>query len=236
MALNGSSVLPAPEAKGAFVRDLFERIAPRYDLMNRVLTFGLDQRWRRALVRGLELPRGARVLDLATGTGDLIEWLSAVGARPIGADLARAMLTRAAQRHPGRPFLQADGAFLPFASASVDAITCGFALRNFHDLDGVLRECARILRPGGQLAILEVDRPALPGIRELHALYFRHVVPQVGALLSDARAYKYLPESTAFLPEHERLREMLHDAGFDSLDKKTHMLGAVQALRARRVR
>jgi demethylmenaquinone methyltransferase/2-methoxy-6-polyprenyl-1,4-benzoquinol methylase len=236
MALNPASVLPAPEAKGAFVRELFERIAPRYDLMNRVMTFGMDQRWRRALVAWLDLPRGARVLDLATGTGDLVEWLSAAGARPIGADLAHAMLTRAAGRNPGRPFLQADGAALPLASASVDAVTCGFALRNFSDLDGVLRECARVLRPGGQLAILEVDRPALPVVREMHALYFRQIVPRIGAWISDAQAYRYLPESTAFLPEHAILTEKLARAGFAAPDKRTRMFGAVQALRARRTR
>ena len=232
--MSGASVLPAPDAKGAFVRDLFERIAPRYDLMNRVLTFGMDQRWRRALVDWLALPPGARVLDLATGTGDLVEWLSAAGARPIGADLARAMLTRAAGRNPGRPFLQADGAALPLAPASVDAVTCGFALRNFSDLDGVLRECARVLRPGGQLAILEVDRPSLSGVRELHGLYFRHVVPRIGAWLSDAQAYRYLPESTAFLPEHEILQEKLLRAGFERPEKRARLLGAIQALRARR--
>ena len=234
MALNGTSVLPAPEAKGAFVRDLFERIAPRYDLMNRVLTFGMDQRWRRALVAWLELPKGARVLDLATGTGDLVEWLAASGARPIGADLACAMLKLAAARNPGRPFLQADGAALPIASQSVDAVTCGFALRNFSDLDGVLRECARVLRPGGQLAILEVDRPALPGVRELHGLYFRHVVPRIGAWLSDAQAYRYLPESTAFLPEHGVLEAKLRRAGVARPEKQARLLGAIQALRARR--
>jgi demethylmenaquinone methyltransferase/2-methoxy-6-polyprenyl-1,4-benzoquinol methylase len=236
MALSPANVLPSPEAKGAFVRELFERIAPRYDLMNRVLTFGMDQRWRRALVRWLELAPGARVLDLATGTGDLVEWLGAVGARPIGADLAHAMLTRAAGRNPGRPFLQADGAALPLATASVDAVTCGFALRNFSDLDGVLRECARVLRPGGQLAILEVDRPSLPAVRELHGLYFRHLVPRIGAWLSDAQAYRYLPESTAFLPEHAILQEKLLRAGFDAPEKKTRLLGAIQALRARRAR
>lgn len=214
MALNPASVLPAPEAKGAFVRELFERIAPRYDLMNRVMTFGMDQRWRRALVAWLDLPRGARVLDLATGTGDLVEWLSAAGARPIGADLAHAMLTRAAGRNPGRPFLQADGAALPLASASVDAVTCGFALRNFSDLDGVLRECARVLRPRGKLF---VTTPNLLSLRARLAFLltgnraFRTWVDEVTSVwgYQDGRIY----HGHAFLINYLQLRYLLWHSG-----------------------
>jgi len=234
MALSSSSVLPSPETKSQFVRALFDRIAPRYDLLNRVLTLGMDQRWRRALIRWLELAPGARVLDLASGTGDLTELLQDAGARPIGADLAGGMLEQSKLRRPELQLAQCDGSKLPLRDASVDAVTCGFALRNFADLQGVLTECGRVLRPGGRIALLEVDRPSIPGVRQMHALYFRRVVPRIGAWLSDAEAYQYLPESTVFLPELEKMREILMRAGFVEVEKRGWMLGAIQGLRARR--
>ncbi len=226
------SVLPSVESKSSFVRAMFDRIAPRYDLMNRILTFGLDQRWRRRLVAELDLPRGARVLDLATGTGDLVFVARAYGAEVVGVDLAGEMLRRAQARGAGPKLLQADGSRLPFAAASFDAVTCGFAVRNFAELDLVLRECARVLRPGGCLALLEVDEPRSALLRNLHAVYFRKFVPILGAILSDREAYRYLPESTAFLPPEADFRRILGHAGFSHVKKQSRLLGAVQSIHA----
>jgi len=233
MALN-QTVLPPLETKSRFVRAMFDRIAPRYDLLNRVLTFGLDQRWRRRLVDELQLKAGARVLDLATGTGDLVLLCRERGAVPIGIDLAGVMLQQAQRRGAGPLLAQADGSLLPLASETIDAITCGFAVRNFTDLESVVRECARVLKPGGRLALLEVDQPSSRTLRTLHGLYFRGVVPRVGGWLSDREAYRYLPESTAFLPPESEFRALLQQVGFRSIEKRTHMLGAVQAIRATR--
>jgi len=229
-----SSILPSIESKSSYVREMFDRIAPRYDLMNRIMTFGLDQRWRQRLVAELELAPGARVMDLATGTGDLIFVARRYGARTVGVDLAGVMLEQAARRGAGPELLQADGSALPFATASFDAITCGFAVRNFTHLDAVLRECARILRPGGRLGLLEVDEPRSALLRSLHGIYFRGVVPVIGGWLSDREAYRYLPESTAFLPPEAEFRALLQQAGFTDVRKQQRLLGAVQSIHATR--
>ena len=232
--MSSSSLLPEPASKGAFVRAMFDRIAPRYDLVNRLMTGGMDQRWRRMLLAWLAIAPGQRVLDLATGTGDLAELASARGASVIGADLALGMLKQARARSPHQHLAQADGTMLPIASCSVDAVTCGFALRNFTDLEATFAECARVLRPGGQLGILEVDRPRSRVLRTLHGVYFDRVVPRIGGWLSDRKAYRYLPESTVFLPPFDVLTTQLRAAGFDVIEKRPCGLGAVQALRAAR--
>jgi demethylmenaquinone methyltransferase/2-methoxy-6-polyprenyl-1,4-benzoquinol methylase len=230
--VSASPTLPDPAHKGAFVRAMFDRIAPRYDLMNRLLTGGMDQRWRRMLLRWLAISNGDSVLDLATGTGDLAALAARGGARVVGADLALGMLKQAQVREPRQSLAQADGTRLPFRDASVDAVTCGFALRNFTDLPATFAECARVLRPGGRLGVLEVDRPRSRALCALHTVYFDRVVPRIGGWLSDREAYRYLPESTAFLPPFPVLREQLERAGFTTIEKRTCGLGAVQALRA----
>lgn len=229
-----TSVLPAHGEKRVFVRSLFDRIAPRYDLVNRVMTFGLDQRWRRRLLRDLSVGPGDRVLDLATGTGDLAGLARRCGARTTGVDLSHGMLRAARRRDPAQESAQADAVALPLRTASVDVITCGFALRNFSDLDGVLAECARVLAPGGRLGLVEVDAPRSKWLRAGHALHFRRLVPRIGALLSDAEAYRYLPESTEYLPEAADLCARIERAGFENVCKRALALGAVQTLVAAR--
>src|SRR3954468_23946602 len=140
--------LPEGEAKAKAVRAMFDAIAPRYDLVNRIMTFRMDVGWRRKAIRSLALPRGSLVLDLACGTGDLCRELQRAGQRPIGADLSFGMLAAARTE---APLVHADGLHLPLADASVDAVTCGFALRNFADLAGVLNELGRVVRPGGRI-------------------------------------------------------------------------------------
>ena len=228
------SALPTLEDKPVFVRQMFDRIAERYDLVNRIMTFGLDQRWRRQLVDALALAPGDVAVDLACGTGDLMEMLTARGARVIGVDFSGEMLQANARRQPQALLVQADGAALPLSDASTSAITCGFALRNFANLEAVLAECARVLVPGGHLALIEVDEPRSAVVRALHAIHFRKLVPIVGGMLSDRDAYRYLPESTRFLPNESDLRALLAKTGFADVRKTVHLFGAAQSLHARK--
>jgi demethylmenaquinone methyltransferase/2-methoxy-6-polyprenyl-1,4-benzoquinol methylase len=199
------------QEKARMVRSMFDAIAPRYDLVNRVMTFRLDTRWRRRAVRDLALQPGSLVLDLASGTGDLCIDLQRVGLTPISMDLSYGML---ANGRSSAPRAQADILRLPIPDSSVDGIICGFALRNLVDLDVFFAECARVIRPGGRVALLDVGVPHNPVIRFGNNIYFGKIVPRIGALLSDGPAYRYLPRSVAYLPERHELVEKLRAAGF----------------------
>ncbi len=223
--------LPTGPAKTVMVRSMFDAIAPRYDLVNRLMTFGLDLRWRRRAVRALGLPAGSPVLDLACGTGDFLRILDSAGLRAVGVDLSWGMLTAG---HTGRPRAQADGSALPVADSTMDGVTCGYALRNFTDLEAVLAELARVVRPGGRLSFLEVAEPAHPLLRAGHNLWFRTMVPIIGGLLSDGDAYRYLPRSTAYLPPLAELRSMLVTAGFSSVNHRALWGGLSQVITATR--
>jgi demethylmenaquinone methyltransferase/2-methoxy-6-polyprenyl-1,4-benzoquinol methylase len=193
------------------VQDMFDAIAPRYDLVNRIMTFRLDVRWRRRAVRDLRLVPGSRVLDLASGTGDLCIDLRRAGLDPVSMDLSFGMLSN---DRSGAPRAQADILRLPVPDGSVDGIICGFALRNLVDLDVFFRECARAIRPGGRVALLDVGVPHNPLVRFGNNIYFGKVVPRIGAILSDGPAYRYLPKSIAYLPDRAVLVQKLRDAGF----------------------
>jgi demethylmenaquinone methyltransferase/2-methoxy-6-polyprenyl-1,4-benzoquinol methylase len=225
--------LPQGAEKQRMVRDMFDAIAPRYDLVNRVMTFRLDVRWRKRTVRDLALPPGARVLDLAAGTGDLCRDLQAVGHRPIGVDLSFGMLAAA---RTTAPLVHADALRLPVPDGAVDGATCGFALRNFVDLGAFLAELGRVVRPGGRIALLEVAEPPNPVLRWGHGIYFGKVVPKIGAVLSDAGAYRYLPKSVAYLPEPDELVAMVQRAGFGDARRATLSGGISQLLVATRDR
>jgi demethylmenaquinone methyltransferase/2-methoxy-6-polyprenyl-1,4-benzoquinol methylase len=203
--------LPTGADKTQSVRAMFDVIAPRYDLVNRIMTLRMDVRWRRRAVAGLGLTPGSVVVDLACGTGDLARDLRGRHLLPVGVDLSFGMLTAAPEQFPR---LQADGLQLPFPDATLDGGTCGFALRNFTDLRATLAELARVIRPGGRIALLEVAEPPNPLLRVGHAIYFNRVVPVVGGLLSDGDAYAYLPRSVAYLPSPPELMEMLREVGF----------------------
>ena len=223
--------LPEGEEKKQAVREMFDAIAPRYDLVNRIMTFRLDVRWRRKTVRDLSLPAGAVVLDLAAGTGDLCIDLREAGIVPISVDLSYGML--AADRS-GAPRTQADILRLPVPDGSVDGVTCGFALRNLTDLNAFFVELARVVRPGGRIALLDVGVPKNPIIRAGNGVYFGKIVPKIGGLQSDGAAYRYLPKSVAYLPEPAEMVAMLQQAGF--ADASHHLLsgGLTQQLLATR--
>jgi demethylmenaquinone methyltransferase/2-methoxy-6-polyprenyl-1,4-benzoquinol methylase len=203
--------LPEGADKAAMVQSMFDAIAPRYDLVNRIMTFRLDVRWRRRAVRDLALPAGSRVLDLASGTGDLCIDMRRAGLDPVSMDLSFGMLSN---DRSGAPRAQADILRLPVPDGSVDGIMCGFALRNLVDLDVFFRECARAIRPGGRVALLDVGVPHNPLVRFGNSIYFGRIVPRIGALLSDGPAYRYLPRSVAYLPPREELVAKLRAAGF----------------------
>ncbi len=210
---------------------MFDTIAPRYDLVNRVMTFGLDTRWRRRTVEALGLPEGSLVADLACGTGDLCRALSAAGHYPVGADLSAGML---AEARTDAPLLMADVLRLPVRDGGLDGATSGFALRNVASLEALLAELARTVRPGGRIALLEVAEPRRRLMRWGHRMWFGVVVPRLGGLLSDREAYDYLPRSVAYLPPPGELLEMVRGAGFADASRRTFTGGAAQLLAATR--
>src|SRR5437763_16176640 len=219
--------LPSGDDKVRAVRSMFDAIAPRYDLVNRIMTFRMDVGWRRKAVRALGLPSGAVVVDLACGTGDLCRDVAAAHYRPVGIDLSAGMLAHA---RTSAPLVQADVLRLPVRSGSVDGAVCGFALRNFVELPPFFGELARVLRPGGRIALLDVAQPSNRLLRAGHSAYFGHVVPRIGALLSDAAAYRYLPRSVAYLPPPEAMLDQLRTAGFTAVDRRLLSAGITQLL------
>jgi demethylmenaquinone methyltransferase/2-methoxy-6-polyprenyl-1,4-benzoquinol methylase len=211
MRLKRNGELPVGEEKVRAVRGLFDAISDRYDLVNRVITFGMDVGWRRRTVAELRLPGRALVLDLACGTGDICRELEAAGYSAVGFDFSHGMLTRARTR---AQLVEADILRLPLREASCDGVTCGFALRNVVSLSGFFSELARVVREGGRVALLETSRPGGGILRLGHSLYFERIVPLIGAVLSDREAYSYLPRSMAYLPPPERIVAMLQGEGF----------------------
>lgn len=221
--------LPQGEAKAKVVQNMFDAIAPRYDMVNRIMTFRLDTRWRKIAVRKLALAKGARVLDLASGTGDLCVDLRKSGLTPLSFDMSFGML---AADHSKAPRVQADILRLPIATQSVDGVTCGFALRNLVDLNVFFNEIARVTKSGGRIALLDVSTPTNPLIRWGNSVYFGKVVPRIGGLLSNRAAYNYLPKSVAYLPSPEQLVAMLQNAGFEHVRHEQLSGGLTQLMHA----
>jgi demethylmenaquinone methyltransferase/2-methoxy-6-polyprenyl-1,4-benzoquinol methylase len=195
------------------------------------MTFRLDVAWRRRTVAALDLPGGSTVMDVACGTGDLCRDLHRAGHRAIGLDMSWGMLAAA---RTDAPLLHADALLQPARSGAIDGLSCGFALRNFTALEPFLSEAARLLRQGGRMALLEVDRPTSPVLRAGHGLYFGKVVPLVGGLFSDRDAYRYLPRSVAYLPPEPELLAMIAAAGFSDVDKVRLSGGIAQLITATR--
>ena len=214
----------APDKTPSRIAGMFDAIAPRYDLLNHVLSAGLDRRWRDRAVDALALRDDARVLDLCTGTGDLaIATVTRVkGASVVGVDFAGAMLRVGQEKLRRRGlsraigFVRGDAAHIPVASGSCDAATIAFGIRNVAEPQRALAELARVLRPGARLAILEFGEPRIPGIRTAYAWYFRYVLPAVGRLVSKHRsAYSYLPASVGTFPPPAEFARTIAAQGFD---------------------
>ncbi len=221
-----------PAGKGAYVREMFAAIAPRYDRANKVLTAGVDEAWRRRAVAELAAPPGASVADLCCGTGDLAFHLLRTDPQltVVGVDFTPPMLdgarSRAAREDPaGRAtFLEGDVTRLPFDDASFDGATMGFSMRNVVDIGATLREARRILRPGARFVNLDVTKPRNPIVRRVFGAYFYGVVPLVGGAIGGSKpAYRYLPNSLTNFPDAAALAERFRDAGF--ADVRTIRLG-----------
>ncbi len=217
--------LPQGEEKAVAVEQMFDQIAPRYDFVNRLMTFRMDVGWRRRAVRALKLPQDAKVLDLACGTGDFCNDLLRFGLDPVGLDFSAGMLEAAGT---DAPLVRADALRLPVLTGSVDGATCGFALRNLTELTPFFEELSRVLKPGGRIALLDVAQPSNPLLRIGHRVYFGKVVPRIGGLISDRNAYKYLPKSVEYLPPPEDLLSELKAAGFSDANRTLFSGGITQ--------
>jgi len=217
-----SGVLPAEG-----VRAMFDRIAPVYDLMNRVMTAGLDGRWRRLTAEAVVRP-GDRVLDACCGTGDLALAAERAGGRVVGLDFSERMLERARRKSASVEWVRGDLLELPFEDASFDAATVGFGVRNVADLERSLRELRRVLRPGGRLGILEITTPRGP-LRLFYRLWFDAIVPLLGKLLRGGSAYTYLPASVRRFPGPKELAALLERAGFGGVSFRL-LAGGIVAL------
>lgn len=224
-----------PEKKADYVNSMFAQIAPRYDLMNRLMTFGLDQGWRKYVVRQADPPVGGKALDVATGTGDIaIELAKVIG--PMGEVIASDFTLEMMFPGPGKAeragqkvkFLAADALRLPFEDNTFDCVTTGFAMRNVVDIKGAFEEMRRVTKPGGRVVCLEVAKPDVALIRFLHQFYFNNVVPVIGRTISGAsEAYNYLPDSAKNFPPPEKLKEIMQQAGFRYVRYRRLGFGAV---------
>jgi ubiquinone/menaquinone biosynthesis methyltransferase len=229
--------LPGEAGRGQAVRAMFDRIAPSYDLLNRVMTLRVDQRWRRRLVAALALRDGERLLDLCAGTMDVAAEARrrAPGLQVVGADFSREMLARGAAK-TGLPAAQADALALPFGAARFDAATVAFGVRNLEALDRGLAELARVLAPGGRLGVLEFFRPESGGSRFVHGAYNRLALPVLGRVLSpDPEAYRYLVASMERFASRPEFEEACRRAGFEDVRGETlfpGVCGLVTAVRS----
>ena len=228
--------MTAPDKTPARISGMFDSIAPRYDLLNRVLSVGLDQKWRHRAVRELKLGPCARVLDLCTGTADLALATTAQhpDAKVIGVDFSGAMLrlglgkVRDASLDTRVGLVRGDATRIPVADASCDAATIGFGIRNVAEPNQALGELARVLKPGARLAILEFGQPRIPGIRTLYAWYFRYLLPAVGKLVSRHQsAYSYLPASVGTFPPPAEFARTIGNHGFVSVQAVPLTFGIV---------
>lgn len=231
----------ATEAKhvdksGDRVRDMFAQIAPRYDLMNHVLSLGIDIRWRRKVLKQLRFGDKLPILDCCTGTGDLAMMLArqvAGRVKVVGTDFCAPMLQRAEHKHQQKhadlpiEFIEADSQHLPFDDSSFQIVTVAFGLRNVQDTDRGIAEMVRVCAPGGQVAVLEFSQPTIPGLRQVYQSYFRHVLPKIGQALAknDKSAYEYLPQSVVEFPSGQALADRMESHGLANIKISPYTFG-----------
>jgi demethylmenaquinone methyltransferase/2-methoxy-6-polyprenyl-1,4-benzoquinol methylase len=226
---------PQPVDKGSFVRDMFACIAPRYDTTNRVLTAGMDERWRKRAIAILAPPKGGAILDLCCGTGDVVFHLLRTdpSLHVTGVDFCAPMLDGARERAPKEArgeatFIEGDVMTLPFEDARFDGATMGFSLRNVVDINQVLREVTRVLKPGARFVNLDVSKTPSRLWKRLFDLYFYRVVPIVGGFVGGSKqAYTYLPNSLTNHPNAEDLRDRFESAGFADAGFELLMGGSI---------
>ena len=228
------SALPSQAEKSVYVERMFARIAAGYDRMNRVMTFGMDQGWRQFAVDSVAPPPNGRALDVGTGTGDFLPQLAqyARAGLVVGVDYTLPMMQAGTSKvnrlGTHGAFVDGDAIRLPFADASFDAITTGFVMRNVTDIGAAFREMWRVARPGARVACLEVARPKNPFVRMGHRLYFQRVVPLLGRVIGgDSSAYSYLPQSAQRFPPPDRLKQIMHEAGWRDVHYTLLGFGAV---------
>lgn len=222
------------QEKSEYVQDMFGRIAQRYNLMNRIMTAGQDQRWRRFVIQKAELPENGTMLDLATGTGDIaFEALKSVpGLTVVGGDFALPMMYVGQTQRRGDEVLWcgADAMNLPFADNSFDAITSGYLVRNVIDIDQTLHEQLRILKPGGRIVILDTSPPPPSLVRPFIQIHLKYGIPILGRLIAGkdgSDAYDYLPESTQAFKTPDELAALMKNAGIQGVDYETFMFGTM---------
>ena len=222
-----------PSAGGSEIRELFDAVAARYDLLNRLLSLGLDQTWRRRAAHACSLPAGGRALDVATGTGDLAILLRAAAGESglvVGADLSPGMLAHGRKKSAGGA-LVADAERLPFPDGAFDAAAIAFGIRNVNDPERAVREMTRVVRPGGRVVVLEFSTPRLAPFRLLHRLYMRFAVPWIGRVVSGRReAYEYLSRSVPSFVRRVDLEAIFRRAGLDVAARRPLTLGIVEML------
>jgi demethylmenaquinone methyltransferase / 2-methoxy-6-polyprenyl-1,4-benzoquinol methylase len=218
--------------RAAYVQQMFGRIASRYNLMNRLMTFGQDMRWRRFVVQQAKLPAGGKLLDLATGTGDIaFEAVKAVtDLRAVGADFALPMMMVGKQYPIGKRVLwsAADALNLPFLDNTFDAVTSGYLIRNVIDIPRTFAEQMRVLKPGGRVVVLDTCPPPKNLFRPFILVQLKYVIPLLGRLISpDGSAYQYLPESAQAFKTPNELATLMRQAGFKNVVYKTFMFGTM---------
>ena len=232
MSQNSNTVLPSTDEKPKYVNEMFAQVAPTYDLMNRIMTGGMDGRWRRELIDLCNLPPGGTLLDVGTGTGDIAYEVlrRKPTATAIGADFTFEMMAAGVGKLPGRhlPFIQADTFYLPFADNSFDAVVSGFLVRNVVNQEIAFREQARVTKPGGRVICLEITPPSNTVLGPFFQFYFFNIVPLAGSLISpNGEAYRYLPHSTVDFPSPDELQRHMERAGLHHVSYQERMLGTV---------
>ena len=229
---NAEPYVPAAEERPVFVNRMFARIAPTYDLMNRLMTFGQDQGWRRKLLDAAALPPHGKLLDIGTGTGDIAyaAMRRQPGVQAIGSDFTYEMMAAGVGKVPGisLPFVQGDTFALPFPDETFDAVVSGFLVRNVVDRVAAFREMARVTKPGGRVACLEIAPPTNALLEPFFRFYFFRIVPLIGGLVSgDRKAYAYLPHSTVEFPPPEALARLMEQAGLSNVVYNEYMIKTV---------